>query len=119
MVRHEHVPSDFSKSIIVSLVKDKSGDMCLSSNFRPITLVPVISKVFEMFILNCYADHLANDDLQFGFKKSLGCANAIFTLRTTIVYFTGHGSSIYTTSLDISKAFDTVNHYKLVRPYAS
>ena len=35
-------------------------------------------------------------------------------LRTTIDYFTGRGSSIYDDSLDISKAFDTVNHYKLM-----
>ena len=54
------------------------------------------------------------NDLQFGFKKGLGCANAILTLRTTIDYFTGRGSSIYAASLDISKAFDTVNHYKLM-----
>ena len=67
MVRHEHVPSGFSKGIIVPLVKDKSGDVCSSSNYRPITLVPIISKVFEMFILNFCADNLVRDDLQFGF----------------------------------------------------
>ena len=45
-----------------------------------------------------------SDDLQFAFKKGLGCA-----LRTTIDYFTGRGSSIYAASLYINKAFDTVN----------
>ena len=49
MVRHEHVSSGFSKGIIVPLVKDKPGDLCSSTNYRPITPVPVISKVFEMF----------------------------------------------------------------------
>ena len=114
MVRHEHVSSGFSKGINVPLVKDKSGDICSSTNYRLITLVPVIFKVFEMFILNFCADNLVSDDLQFGFKNGLGCANAIFTLRTTIDYFTGRGSSMYAASLDISKAFDTVDHYNLM-----
>ena len=48
---------------------------------KSLTLVPVISKVFEMFILNFCADNIVSDDLQFWFKKGLGCANAIFTLE--------------------------------------
>ena len=52
--------------------------------------------------------------ITFGFTKGLCCAKAIFTLRTTIDYFNGCGSSIYAVSLDIYKAFDTVNHYKLM-----
>ena len=106
--------SGFSKGIIVPLVKDKSGDICSSTNYRHIILVPVISKVFVMFILNICADNLVSDDLHFGFKMGLSCANAIFTLRTTIDYFTGHGSSIYAASFDISKSFYTVNNYKLM-----
>ena len=76
--------------------------------------MPAISKFLEMFILNFCADNLVNNDLQFEFKKGLGCANAIFTLSTTIDYFTGRGSSIYAASLDISEAFDIVNHHKLM-----
>ena len=69
IVRHEHVPCDFRKGIFVPLVKNKSGDICSSTNYRPITLVPVISKVFEIFIRNFCADNLVSDDLQFGFKR--------------------------------------------------
>ena len=65
MVRYEHVRSGFSKGIIVPLVKDKSGDICSSTNYRPITLMHVTTTVFEMFILNFRADNLVSDDLQF------------------------------------------------------
>ena len=92
-------------------MKDKSVDICSSTNYLPVTL---IFKVCEMFILNFCADNLVSDDLQFVFKKGLVCAYAIFKLRTTIDYFTGRGSSVYAASLDISKVFDTVNHYKLM-----
>ena len=47
MVRLEHAPSGFSKGNIVPLVKDKSGDICSSINYRLIILVPVIFKVLE------------------------------------------------------------------------
>ena len=49
-------------------------------------------------------------------KKEVGCSEAIFELHSTIDYFKDRGSSIFVVTLDISKAFDTVNHYKL---YAS
>ena len=39
--------------------------------------------------------------------------DAIFTLKCTTEQFTHCGSSVYAASLDIKKAFDTVNHYKL------
>ena len=51
IVRNEHVFLGFSKGIIVPLVKDKSGDICSSTNYRPITLVPVISKVLKCLYL--------------------------------------------------------------------
>lgn len=49
----------------------------------------------------------------FGFKKNLGCNNAIFALRQSIEYFNDRGSKVYMASLDASKAFDRVNHFKL------
>ena len=51
MVHHEHVASGFSKGGIIPLVKGKSGDVCSSTNYRPITLVPIISKRFDMLSL--------------------------------------------------------------------
>jgi len=53
------------------------------------------------------------DELQFGFKPNVGCSNAIFTLRTTIDYFSERGSTVYAAALDIRKAFDTVNRHKM------
>jgi len=54
-----------------------------------------------------------SDDLQFGFKRGLGCNEAIFALRTTVSHFTSTGSTVYLAALDIRKAFDSVHHDKL------
>jgi len=66
-----------------------------------------------MVILDISNDILSTDTLQFGFKDKVGCTDAIFTLKSTISYFTDRGSSVFVASLDISKAFDSVNHFKL------
>ena len=47
------------------------------------------------------------------YLQMLGCANAIFMLQSTIDYYRDKSSSVYASALDISKAFDTVNHFKL------
>ena len=70
--------------LMVPLLKDKTGDVSSLNNYRGITLIPTISKVFELTLLDICEQYLITDDLQFGFKKGLGCADAIFTLRATI-----------------------------------
>ena len=107
------VPDDFGVGVIVPIVKNYRGNLCSSDNYRPITLSPIISKVFEHFLLHKFSGNLRTDNLQFGFKKGLGCSNALFLLRQTIHFFTSHGSDIFIASLDASRAFDRVNHFKL------
>jgi hypothetical protein len=56
---------------------------------------------------------LCTEETQFGFKTGVGCNNAIFAMRTTIDYYVSRGSTVFTAALDISKAYDSVNHFKL------
>jgi len=107
------VPDGFSEGIIIPLLKDKTGNINSLDNYRGITLIPVIAKLFELILLDICGACLETDDLQFGFKSDVGCTNAIFTMRSTIDYFRNRGSTVFAASLDISKAFDTVNHYQL------
>jgi len=52
-------------------------------------------------------------DNQFGFKKGHGCNHAIFTARNIIERLINDGSTINLCTLDVSKAFDKVNHSAL------
>ena len=56
-------------SIIVPLVKNKSGDICDVNNYRPIALVTVASKIFEIILLDIFELSLQTSDNQFGFQK--------------------------------------------------
>jgi hypothetical protein len=113
MINHSYVPNIFGCGILIPITKDKTGNAADVENYRPITLCPVISKLFEMVLLELYSDYLVTDDLQFGFEKHLGCPSAIFTLRQIVNYYNERGSNVYIASLDAAKAFDRVNHFKL------
>ena len=96
-------------------IKDKTGNINDVSNYRGITLSPVISKLFEVVFLSICSDVLETNSLQFGFKDKIGTADAISTLKSTIKHFTDRGSSVQISSLDIPKASDRVNHFKLYK----
>ena len=93
---HGYTPSAFGsgRPIIIPIIKDRQENINDLNNYRGITLVPLISKLFELVILNICDNYVVTDDLQFGFKKNVGCSNALFscrkllsTLRTMEVVF--------------------------------
>jgi hypothetical protein len=82
--KHGYVPDNFCLGISVPLLKDKTGNVNDVNNYRAITLTPVISKVLEGVILELCENFLVTDTLQFGFKRGIGCTDAIFTLKSVI-----------------------------------
>ena len=59
------------------------------------------------------AHFFATTDSQFGFKKATGCSHAIYIARCVINHYTTGGSTVNLAALDISKAFDRVDHFGL------
>ena len=110
-----NVPSDFGKGITVPIPKEKNKINNLTKDdFRPITINPITSKIFECCLLNEIGDYLITDSRQFGFKKGIGCSKAIYAVRHTVDFFTKNDSTVNLGCLDLSKAFDKVNHYGLM-----
>ena len=68
---HGFLPSDLTDTVLVPIVKDKTGDISDKGNYRPIALASVISKVLEMALLVKLEKHLYSSDYQFGFKPTL------------------------------------------------
>ena len=66
-------------------------------------------------MLHKFSSYLGSTDFQFGFKKGLGCLDAIFVLNQTVDYFVSRGSNVYMymAALDDQKAFNRINHVKL------
>ena len=113
---HCYLPADFMKTTVVPLLKNKSGDICDVNNYRAIALSNCTSKLLESVILHCFQLHdTADSDYQFGFKTghstSLGCS----VLKQVLNYYRANGSYIFACFLDLSKAFDSVNHKTMFR----
>lgn len=113
IMSHGYVPDDFGRGLILPIVKNRLADLNATDNYRPITLSPVISKVFEMVMVSKFSNKLYTDKLQFGFKRDVGCNTALFVLHQVVSYFNDRGSNVYISSLDATKAFDRVNHFML------
>ena len=104
----------FGIGIIVPLIKDRHGDVRNSENYRAITISSVISKVFEICLYDKMEQFLHTDELQYGFKPGYGCNTAVFTLQHVVNYFRARQSNVYMSAIDASKAFDRINHQKLI-----
>ena len=113
MIRHGFVPTDFLNGFISPIVKDSQGDVSDVSNYRGITLGCLPAKLFE-FAIQLKTMHLLDTDyLQFGFKRRTSTSHAVYTLKSTVDYFTKKGSKVYVAFLDATKAFDRISHYGL------
>ena len=96
----------------------KSKDKRELNNYRPISLLPVLSKVLEKVVYNRLYNFLLRHnilyDSQYGFRNSHSTVNAISELTAKIL--NGFDKREYTLAvfLDLSKAFDTINHKILI-----
>ena len=109
-----HLPASFGISYTVPIPKvDSNCRQLTADDFRGISISPVISKLFELAILQRFAPLFETSDCQFGFKRSLSCSHAIYTVRNVIDYYTSQGSTVNVCSIDLSKAFDRMNHSAL------
>lgn len=109
-------PEKLKKSIVKPL--HKKGDKCDTNNYRPITLIPILSKIIEKAlntrILNFFNKHHILRPEQFGFRKNSSTTLATFNLVKNITHNLSKKISIATIFLDMSKAYDSVVHELLL-----
>ena len=110
---HGRVPSALLKSMMSPIVKNKNKHITDKENYRPTCLANVFTKVIENVLLSRLQNWLSTTCSQFGFKDKHGTEMCFFMMKELVRYYIEHGSCMYVTYLDASKAFDRVNHQKL------
>jgi retron-type reverse transcriptase len=75
---------------------------------------PIISKLFEAAVSEKFYDYFLTSDSQFGFKQHLSCSHVIYSVKNVVDQCVANGSTVNVCSLDLSKAFDIMNHYILL-----
>ena len=96
----------------------KKGDKTNLNNYRPISLLPVISKVFEK-ILNAQLTKIIDngyiDDNQYGFRLAHSTEDAVLKFVDKIEQDLALGKHVATVYIDVSKAFDSCDHKILLK----
>ena len=65
-------------------------------------------------MLDRFRTCFSSSKAQFGFKKGLGCRDAIYTARTIVDKITAGGNTVSICAIDLTKTFDKVNHCSLL-----
>ena len=110
------LPADWMKANVMPVFK--KGDKSLASNYRPISLTCILCKVLEHIIASNIAKHLDRQglmyDLQHGFRERRSCETQLAMLIEDLARNASLGKQTDIILLDFSKAFDKVNHSKLL-----
>lgn len=114
-------PDSLKSAIVIPVFK--SGSESEVNNYRPISILPLLSKILEKCVSVRLVNYLnefsilSND--QFGFRKSKNTTDAIMNLIEHIYSELNCKKHTVGVSIDLRKAFDTVNHELLLRKLSS
>ena len=115
MFKHCYMPQSMINSVIIPIIKNKSGDFTDTNNYRPIALSSIISKVFEHTIVIRLEEYLWTNDNQFGFKSGHSTDLCIYAFTEFMENFKSRSTSVYIAFLNASKAFDKISHWTIFK----
>ena len=97
----------------------KKGNKECIENYRPVSILPVFGKVFEKIIYKRLYSFLSSNgvlhDQQFGFRKGHSTTHALHKSVNDITKSIANNKHVLGIFIDLSKAFDTLDHNILLR----
>ena len=110
-------PDKLKEAVITPVFKKGSKD--LVGNYRPISVLNVFSKILEKVMYSRLLDYLEATEIlydrQFGFRRGCSTEMAVTEAVSIITRALNDKHSILSVNMDLSKAFDTINHDILCR----
>ena len=108
------IPKSLKTAHIRPLLKKTGLDSDILKNYRPVSNLTFISKVIEKVISGRLNEHLINnslfDPLQSAYRDKHSTETALFKVQNDILSALDAGSSAILLMLDLSAAFDTIDH---------
>jgi hypothetical protein len=111
------IPPDWKVSYVTPIYKNKGSQASLD-NYRPISVISPLAKIFESLLAIRIRNYFENEKLfnnaQFGFRQNRSCEQAVNTLMELLTDAKEEKKYSIAVLLDLSKAFDTLDHELLL-----
>ena len=115
-IQSSHFPDELKNARVTPIFK--SGEKYKANNYRPISVLPTLSKIFEKFIYHQLYKYLEINNIlyvhQYGFRNKMSTNQAIVNHLQYLYDNLDSGNTIFSLFLDFRKAFDTVSHQILL-----
>lgn len=113
----EELPLTWLKAIIKPIPKSPSKDPFIPLNYRGISLLSCVSKVFSSIVNKRIVSYYESADLlvdeQNGFRKGRSCQEHLYVLTSVVNSRWSQGKSTFAAFIDLEKAFDSVDRVLL------
>ena len=111
-------PDQLKHAVIILIIKNYNLDSEIVKNYRPISNTPFLAKVVEKAAFQQLYDSLNSNCLlssnQSGYKQNHSCETALFAIVNDLQVVVHNDNLAAVVMLDLSAAFDTVDHQRLL-----
>ena len=113
-ISHAFMPESMLVAEITPRVNDKFGNASNSNNYRPVMSSNTSLKIFEYSLLPTLERYISISLNQFGYRKGTSTTMAVLTVKEIISKYVKSGTEVHAAFLDMSKAYDCLNHHTLI-----
>jgi hypothetical protein len=107
-------PCELKQAIVTPILKKQSLDWNNLQNYRPVSNVNYIGKLIEKAAISQVNDHMENNDLeecmQSAYKRRHSTETALLVVKNNIMKALDENRAVFLVMLDLSAAFDTIDH---------
>ena len=114
-----HVPTPLKTAVITPILKKQNLDPDALGNYRPVSGLPFVSKILEKVVSARLKEHRVTNALyepcQSAYRSGHSTETAVVKIADDVLRELDRGRCVFLVLLDLSAAFDTVSHQRLLR----